>query len=60
MHLHVGVANTTGQTVGGQLMDGNIIYTTVEIAIVELPSRAFFRELASTYGHRELVVKNLS
>ena len=56
-HLHVSVADSTGATIGGHLLDGNKIYTTAEIVIMELTSKEFAREKDNTYGYDELLVK---
>jgi predicted DNA-binding protein with PD1-like motif len=56
-HLHLSVSDSTGQTVGGHLLDDNKIYTTAEIVIGELADVEFTRELDSTYGYQELKVK---
>ena len=57
MHLHLSVSNKTGQTIGGHLLENNLIYTTAEIAIAELNDLEFGRETDSTYGYQELKVK---
>ncbi len=59
MHLHIAIADDNGKTVGGHLMDENYVYTTAEIAILELSSIEFLREADATYGYRELVVKKI-
>jgi uncharacterized protein len=56
-HLHLSVSDSTGQTIGGHLLDDNKIYTTAEIVIGELTDVEFSRELDSTYGYQELKVK---
>ncbi|QJX46088.1 DNA-binding protein [Hymenobacter taeanensis] len=55
-HLHLSVADSTGRTIGGHLLDGNIIYTTAEIVLGELPELDFRRETDATYGYKELSV----
>lgn len=55
-HLHISVSDSAGHTIGGHLLDNNIIYTTAEIAIAELPNLRFERALDSTYGYHELLV----
>jgi len=57
MHVHASFADSTGATFGGHLMDGSLVYTTAEIVIGELTRAAYGREVDSTYGYRELVVK---
>ncbi len=57
MHLHASVSNTKGETFGGHLAAGNIIYTTAEIVIAELEDATFTREQDPASGYKELVVK---
>jgi uncharacterized protein len=56
-HLHISVADGEGNCKGGHLMKGSKIYTTAEIVIGILPDVRYLRELDSTYGYKELVVK---
>ena len=56
-HLHLSVADSTGRTLGGHLLDGSIVYTTVELVIGELPELEFGREPDPTFGYRELTVR---
>lgn len=56
-HLHISVSDSTGHTIGGHLLDDNLVYTTAEIAIAELPDLRFERVLDSTYGYHELLIK---
>jgi predicted DNA-binding protein with PD1-like motif len=56
-HLHLSLADSTGATMGGHLLDNNLIYTTAEIVIGELTDIQFEREKDSTYGYNELAVK---
>ena len=58
MHLHLSVSDGKGQTRGGHLMPGNIIYTTAEIVIAEIEDADFTREPDPQSGYRELVVKS--
>src|SRR6478735_9244576 len=55
-HLHVSISNNAGITLGGHLLDENLIYTTAEIVVLELTNLNFKRQLDSTYGFKELVV----
>ncbi|AHJ99130.1 Putative DNA-binding protein [Hymenobacter swuensis DY53] len=55
-HLHLSVADSTGRTIGGHLLDGNLIYTTAELVIGELPELDFRRETDTTFGYKELAV----
>ena len=56
-HLHIAIANEKGETIGGHLLDGNLVYTTVELIITELTDLSFKREVDSTFGYKELVVE---
>jgi predicted DNA-binding protein with PD1-like motif len=56
-HLHLSVSDSTGRTLGGHLLDDNLIYTTAEIVLVELTDVEFTREKDNTYGYSELKVK---
>jgi predicted DNA-binding protein with PD1-like motif len=56
-HLHLAVADSTGRTFGGHLLDGCRIYTTAEIVLGALPALRFTREADPTFGYKELVVK---
>ena len=56
-HLHIAVSDSNGVTIGGHLMNNNLVYTTAEIVVVELTDLEFVREPDPTYGYEELVVK---
>lgn len=56
-HIHISVSDAKGQTIGGHLMNNNLIYTTAEIVVVELTDVQFVRETDPIYGYQELVVK---
>jgi uncharacterized protein len=56
-HLHISVSDSAGATTGGHLLDGNVIYTTAEIALATLPDLVFSRALDETYGFPELAIK---
>lgn len=58
-HVHISVSDEKGVTIGGHLLSGNIVYTTVEITLVEMPNGLFTRELddgAFGSGYYELKV----
>ena len=55
-HLHLAVADSTGRTLGGHLLDGCRVYTTAEIVLGELPALEFRRETDATFGYKELAV----
>ena len=56
-HVHLTIADKTGKCIGGHLMPGNIVYTTVEIVLGIMPEVKFVRELDPKSGYKELVVK---
>lgn len=56
-HVHLSVSDSTGRTMGGHLLDGNLVYTTLELVIGEDPEHIYDRETDSTFGYKELVVK---
>lgn len=59
-HLHLSVSNEDGQTFGGHLLEGNLIYTTAEIVLAVLSGVEFQRETDHAYGFRELVIGPVS
>ncbi|HZH95227.1 MAG TPA: PPC domain-containing DNA-binding protein, partial [Flavisolibacter sp.] len=42
-HIHLSVSDSTGKTIGGHLLDGNVVYTTAEIIIQESDEFLFTR-----------------
>ena len=59
-HFHLSVADGAGKTTGGHLLDSNLVYTTAEIVVGEIPGTEFLREKDETHGYAELVVKKLN
>lgn len=55
-HLHLAVSDSTGRTIGGHLLDGNLVYTTAELVIGMLDNVEFRREPDATFGYQELTV----
>jgi uncharacterized protein len=55
-HLHISIADSTGKTIGGHLLDGCKIYTTAEIVIGESKELIFKREHDGTTPWEELKV----
>jgi predicted DNA-binding protein with PD1-like motif len=55
-HLHLSVSDHEGKTLGGLLLDDNIIYTTAEVTVIDLTELEFKRAPEATYGFNELVV----
>lgn len=56
-HIHISVSDSTGKTVGGHLLDNNIVYTTAEIVIGESRQHVFAREKDGTTEWEELQVR---
>ncbi|PSN17656.1 DUF296 domain-containing protein [filamentous cyanobacterium CCP5] len=56
LHLHGAVSGPTGETIGGHIMAGCRVHTTVELAIADLPNYRFKREIDPATGYRELVI----
>lgn len=56
-HLHLSFSDSTGKTIGGHLLDENIIYTTAEIVIGEGKQLIFTREKDGSTPWEELQVK---
>jgi bifunctional UDP-N-acetylglucosamine pyrophosphorylase/glucosamine-1-phosphate N-acetyltransferase len=59
LHLHMGLADQQGQTLGGHVEMGCLIYTTVEIMIGISQGHRFRREFDALTGYHELVVECL-
>lgn len=55
-HYHIAIADETGQTIGGHLLEGCLIYTTAEIVIGVLPNLSFRREYDAVTGYNELAI----
>ena len=56
-HLHIAISDDTGKMIGGHLKEGSIIYTTAEIVLGILPGVVYSREMDTTYGYKELMVR---
>lgn len=56
LHVHASVADKNGQTYGGHLLKGNLVYTTCEIVLHDFSNEwKFERVLDVTTGYPELV-----
>lgn len=55
-HLHLSVSDGKGQTLGGHLLEGNKVFTTLEIVLVEYPELVFKRTHDPASGYKELNV----
>jgi predicted DNA-binding protein with PD1-like motif len=58
LHLHLAIANSQGQMIGGHVMPGCLIYTTAEIVVGALSGLTFQRRLDAQTGYRELAIVN--
>ena len=56
-HLHMNVSDSTGATIGGHLLDSNLVYTTAEIVIGEDKQLVFTREKDGSTPWEELRIK---
>jgi predicted DNA-binding protein with PD1-like motif len=56
-HLHMSVSDSTGATIGGHLLDSNLVYTTAEIVIGEGKQLVFTREKDGSTPWEELQIK---
>lgn len=56
-HIHMSISNSEGTTIGGHLLPGAIVYTTVELVILDMSeSHSFTRSLCPLSGFEELTV----
>lgn len=55
-HLHISISDNTGKTIGGHLVVGCEIYTTVEIIIGDAVGLKMTREQDEQSGYKELKV----
>lgn len=56
-HLHMAVSTSTGQVVGGHVVYGNRVLTTVEVLVASLPDWQLLREADPATGYAELVAR---
>ena len=56
LHLHIVLADGTGQMLGGHLLDGSLIYTTAEIVLGIVPGVQFERKADPATGYLELAI----
>ena len=58
-HLHISVSDSTGKTIGGHLLDSNLVYTTAEIVILSSDDFIFKREKDGSTPWEELQVEEI-
>jgi len=56
-HLHASLSDPEGRVVGGHVMEGCIVRTTMEIILGELPELRFSREHCPSSTYMELAVR---
>ena len=56
-HLHIALSDSLGNTIGGHLLEGNLIYTTAEIVLGESEHLQFTREIDPVSTYKELKVQ---
>jgi predicted DNA-binding protein with PD1-like motif len=56
-HLHISVSDPNGVTIGGHLLDGNLVYTTAEIVIQSTSELVFTREKDGSTPWEELKIR---
>lgn len=57
VHAHISVGDDKGRVIGGHLLAGNTVYTTLEIILLEYTGLEFLREHDPATGYNELVVR---
>ncbi len=55
-HFHLSISDGQGRTIGGHLLEGNVVYTTAEIALLEASELEFRREPDGQTGYKELKI----
>jgi uncharacterized protein len=55
-HLHISLSDSTGATIGGHLLEGNLVYTTAEIVLGHIPQLKFTRQTDPETGYKELKI----
>jgi predicted DNA-binding protein with PD1-like motif len=58
-HLHIAVADSTGKTIGGHLLEGCKVYTTAEIVIASSSEYLFTRKEDGSTPWKELQVEKV-
>lgn len=57
-HLHIGISDSRGRTIGGHLLEGCVIYTTAEIVIGYSTNLVFTRQPDEISGFHELSIQD--
>ncbi|HVY06626.1 MAG TPA: PPC domain-containing DNA-binding protein [Burkholderiales bacterium] len=56
VHLHLSIAGADGKTIGGHLVHGCTVYTTVELVVADLAGVRFARVPDPATGYKELSI----
>lgn len=56
-HLHLSISDEKGQVLGGHLLDGSVVYTTLEVVLLSFPKLKFERVHYPASGYKELIIK---
>jgi uncharacterized protein len=56
-HLHMAVADAQGRVLGGHVCRGNVVRTTAEVLLMQVPPGTLAREQDPKTGYKELVVR---
>ena len=59
LHLHLSASDAQGRTLGGHLVEGNPVFTTLEVVLGESNDLQFHRELDERSGYPELRVETI-
>ncbi len=59
-HLHMVVSDVNGQCLGGHLVVGNIVDTTIELVIGYSEDYEFSRDYDESTGYRELIIRSVT
>ena len=57
VHIHASISDREGRTIGGHLVEGCTVYTTVELVIGEVEGVRFTREQDAESGYKELHIR---
>ena len=57
VHLHMSLADATGNVIGGHVKEGCIVYTTAEIVLGQEEGMKFTREYDKETGFKELKIR---
>ena len=56
VHLHISLADKNGACIGGHLVEGCVVYTTVELIVLSLAKYEFKRSHNAQTGYNELEI----